>query len=464
MRPWFLLPGAALLFACSDAPPSDAPRPAVDAGLASDAGAPDSGAAPEPRCLELQPVDPERAAAGSEFLFRGAVGGRLVPKLAFDNLWLAWTSTRPADPAAAIRERYGFVRAVGENDGLPMGFRLDGSWVRADCLVCHAGEVAGQTVVGAASNRADLELFLDDLTTLARRFGVEPPETPRVRTGARGVSDIVGMTLQLGLRLGTPPTPINTEIGFQDPPAWWTLATKTRIYVDGSGPQTAHRTLMATQLAFGATEQSLLAQEPEYLALREYLLTLEPPPWPFAPPPADAVERGRALFRERCTACHRDDRCLRAESVIVPREVVGTDPERSVKYGEAEIAVINSTWFGADQPHQATAGYQAPSLRGVWASAPYLHNGSVPTLEAVLDSSRRPRFFRVRGTSRADYDEAAVGLKVDVLPSAPADPPRGERTTVYDTTVPGLGNQGHPFGDALSASERADLLHFLKTQ
>lgn len=419
---------------------------------------------PEPTCLPAQAVDLERADAGRAFLFDGPIGGELVPRLAFDNLWLVWTSTPPADPAAAIRERYGFVRAPFDNGGLPIGFRASGTMVRADCLICHVGEVAGEVVVGAANTRVDLELFVDDLKALARQFGMTPPNPPVVRTGARGVSDIIGMTIQLGLRsLSTPPT-VNTEIGFQDAQAWWTLRDKTRVYTDGSGPQDAHRTFMATQLAFGTTQAALENLEPQYLALREYLLTLKPPSWPFTQPPADAVARGRSLFRQRCATCHRDDRCERSESVVVSRAMVGTDPERSLRYGANEVALINLTWFGAQQPHQATTGYLAPSLRGVWASAPYFHNGSVPTLEGVLDSTKRPKVFRVRGTTRADYDEAAVGLRVDVLQVAPANPPRAERSATYDTARPGLGNGGHLFGDALTAPERADLLEFLKTQ
>lgn len=151
-------------------------------------------------------------------------------------------------------------------------------------------------------------------------------------------------------------------------------------------------------------------------------------------------------------------------SVEVDRATVGTDPERSLKHGANEIALINRTWFGAATPHRATGAYVAPSLRGVWASAPYLHNGSVPTLGAVLESSTRPRFFRILGTSEDQYDEVNVGLKVEVLSAAPSNPTRAERAAVYDTTRVGLGNGGHTYGDSLTAAQRSDLIDFLKTQ
>jgi mono/diheme cytochrome c family protein len=450
-----------VLFVVACAPVPAGRDAGADAGVG--AGADDGGLESfDAGCLPAATLDAQLADAGRAFLFGAEIGGVLVPRAAFDNLWLVWGTGAPADPAAAMRQRYGFAPALTPNDGLPMGFRLEGANVRVSCLVCHAGEVAGQTVVGAANTRLDLELFVDDLKTLARNFGQTPPSLS-VRTGARGVSDIIGMTLQMVVRTQQPPLPINTEIGFQDSAAWWTLATKTRLYADGNGPTSAHRTMMATQLAFGADQRDLERLEPGYVALREYLLSLTPPAWPFAAPAADAVSRGQQLFRSRCTSCHADDRCVRADVRVVDRATVGTDPERSLKYTVNEIALINNSWFGAVTKHEATTGYLAQSLRGVWASAPYFHNGSVPTLEAVLDSSKRPRFFRLLGSGRAEYDEAAVGLKVEVLQAAPVNAPRAERAAVYDTTKPGLGNGGHLYGDALTPGERSDLLAFLQT-
>lgn len=444
--------GGAFLLACQPVTST------TDAGAEVDAGPP-----PEPECLPAVTIDAAKADAGRAFLFTGEIGGPFVPRLAFDNLWRVWSATPPADVGAALRARYGFARGLTANDGLPMGLRAENGWVRADCLLCHAGEVAGQTVVGAGNTQLDLELLVEDLQTLARMFGTTPPNPPRVRTGARGVADIIGMTVQLGLRAAPMMTNANTEIGYQDPPAWWTVADKTRVYADGSGPQTAHRTMMATQLAFGATQADLERLEPNYIALREYLQTLKPPAWPFTAPNADAVARGRTLYRERCTSCHRDDRCERSESFIASRAMVGTDPERSVKYQANEVALINTTWFGATEKFKATDGYLAPSLRGIWASAPYLHNGSVPTLEGVLDSTKRPTVFRLLGTARGMYDENAVGLSVEALTAVPTGVSRADRAKYFDTTKPGLGSGGHLFGDALSSEERSDLLAFLRT-
>jgi hypothetical protein len=81
------------------------------------------------------------------------------------------------------------------------------------------------------------------------------------------------------------------------------------------------------------------------------------------------------------------------------------------------------------------AWVRAAPLVGLSASAPYLHNGSVPSLRALLDApSRRPATF-----------------------------PLGKAGFVFDTRLPGNSNQGHDFGTALTAAEKADLVAFLES-
>ena len=94
-------------------------------------------------------------------------------------------------------------------------------------------------------------------------------------------------------------------------------------------------------------------------------------------------------------------------------------------------------------------------MDGIWATAPYLHNGSVPTLEDVLNSEQRPTFWE-RGFNSTDLDFDKVGWNYTERSSA-------DSKTVYDTTLPGYGNQGHIYGDRLSAEERRDLIEYLKT-
>jgi hypothetical protein len=142
---------------------------------------------------------------------------------------------------------------------------------------------------------------------------------------------------------------------------------------------------------------------------------------------------------------------------VVALAEVGTDAVRASSFTTTEAGFVNASWFGADAPMRATGGYLAPDLSGVWATAPYLHNGSVPTLAALLDSSRRPGSFRL-GTS---YDEVAVGWQW--TSAQPAGQATLQARKTYDTAAPGLSNAGHTFGDALDAQQRRAVLEYLKT-
>ena len=92
---------------------------------------------------------------------------------------------------------------------------------------------------------------------------------------------------------------------------------------------------------------------------------------------------------------------------------------------------------------EGTNGYKADMLHGIWAQAPYLHNGSVPTLgQLVCPATRPPRFLR----GNLYYDEALVGFEWSDRPKARYGPNDTILIKEYDTTVPGKANTGHTFG------------------
>ena len=112
-------------------------------------------------------------------------------------------------------------------------------------------------------------------------------------------------------------------------------------------------------------------------------------------------------------------------------------------------------------------GYQAPPLDGIWATAPYFHNGSAPTVYDVLNSKTRPKLFtRSYRTDLDAYDPGEAGLEGGVAGQSrrtPAKTPPIERRKVYDTTKPGRGNGGHTYGDDLTDAERRAVIEYLKT-
>jgi len=121
-------------------------------------------------------------------------------------------------------------------------------------------------------------------------------------------------------------------------------------------------------------------------------------------------------------------------------------------------------------------GYIAPPLVGVWASAPYFHNGSVPTIEAVLNSKQRPEIWSRNNTDPHAYDLKEVGMQYTTLPRSDFEKSAAkaaeanylskisvDHRSIYDTKEYGHGNMGHTFGDRLTADERSALIEFLKS-
>jgi hypothetical protein len=89
----------------------------------------------------------------------------------------------------------------------------------------------------------------------------------------------------------------------------------------------------------------------------------------------------------------------------------------------------------------------------VWLRSPYLHNGSVPTLRALLFPQERPKQF-YRAYDVFDYDN------VGYVSSGPEAEKLGWK---YDTTVRGNSNAGHLYGTDMSAQDKEDLLEYMKT-
>lgn len=131
-------------------------------------------------------------------------------------------------------------------------------------------------------------------------------------------------------------------------------------------------------------------------------------------------------------------------------------------------------YFEGERPNclQKGAGYKARPLNGVWATAPFLHNGSVPTLDDLLrPADERPRFVRLGST---EFDPKKVGLAQGDWPKN-SYPPYVNGYFVMDTSIPGNLNTGHAFGKTAAGDstgvigpkftnqQRMAIIEFLKT-
>ncbi len=208
-------------------------------------------------------------------------------------------------------------------------------------------------------------------------------------------------------------------------------------------------------------------------ALRS-LATYVAPPFPGAVDDALAA-RGREVFAARCSDCHgryeasaTRPRLAEFPNQLVSSERIGTD---SLRWMSVDDSVLS--WQTRNPSHPfvrhidtaRTGGYVAPILTGVWATAPYLHNGSVPTLWALMHPDDRPARFEVGG-HRLDYARMGIALERDSTGvwRSPRGYLPGSRPVVYDTSQLGRGNRGHRFPfRTMNEAEKAAVLEYLKT-
>jgi mono/diheme cytochrome c family protein len=402
---------------------------------------------------------------------------------AYRNAGRLWDQPAPdpsSDPtgyAAIFRYRYGLHPAPFPNDGLPMGLRKAigpggvKEGLQIDCMVCHGGSIGGQSYVGLGNTQLDLKALLFELTIADGR---RPPLSTFVLNSSRGTNNagqIAAVLLSIrntDLSVRSFPLPLAVNLPEMDTPPWWHLKRKRTMYYDGRTDARSVRTNM--QFLLGEKSLAdLKSLEPTFRDIQAYFKSLEAPKYPFAIDTAKA-DRGASIFQATCARCHGTYGPKgQYPNKIVPLDVIGTDPARSVGLSDKLVAHYNKTWLGAEKSVDPNrVGYQAPPLDGIWATAPYLHNGSVPTLHALLESSTRPsRFTRPPSTDFVHYDKTNVGWKfsevsVEELASIARRSPF-QAKFVVDTARFGLKNGGHTFGDDLSEQDRMELIEYLKT-
>ena len=216
---------------------------------------------------------------------------------------------------------------------------------------------------------------------------------------------------------------------------------------------------------------------------------------------AAKVTHGEQIYAQQCVACHqlsdRNDPKRELKAVLTPLAEVGPDPRMARNFldstsssgafaGRKEgvlfgaplgaqaktsdlvvhaavgaalrhpLATVRDAVSGYHDVIKATLAshpdyYKARPLSGIWSSAPYLHNGSVPSLAELLKPvGERIRQFYV---GSREFDPSTVGLA-----AAP-----GANASAFDTTLPGNSNAGHSYGTSLGEADKRDLLEYLKS-
>ena len=247
---------------------------------------------------------------------------------------------------------------------------------------------------------------------------------------------------------------IDHTIGTVDFPAIWDQRARRGMHLswDGNNSSLTERNLSAAR-AVGGTDDSLDIHQLNRLA--KWLLDLPAPLFPRNRIDSALANRGKTIYGQQCASCHDLGGALVGK--VTPIKEIGTDRSRLDSLTPALVAELNT--IGKGKPwhfhhFRKTHGYSNLLLDGIWLRAPYLHNGSIPNLHALLFPADRPTVFY---TGYDVYDWKNVGF----VTSGPAARREGWR---YDTRVRGNGNQGHLYGTNLPAADRLAIIEYLKTK
>jgi len=238
-----------------------------------------------------------------------------------------------------------------------------------------------------------------------------------------------------------------------DVPALWLMKKKHSLYYTGSGRGDQARLMTLAEILTMPDTTKAREVDLKFRDVFTFLKNIEAPKFP-EEIDETLVADGSLLYADHCAKCHGVEDY---PNLLIDLDYVGTDPELA----RANFAYVdfldwyNSSWYskGSNKARfEKTEGYIAPPLDGIWATAPYLHNGSVPDLQTLLNSAERPAFWQ-----RLDqYDHEKVGWNYLEFNASAG-------SLIYDTSIKGYGNEGHEFGDVFDDQERQAVIEFLKT-
>lgn len=382
--------------------------------------------------------------------------------------WMLGLMTREPDVFGDQYAAFGFTR--DPDDDFPVGFKRgieDPSRVHETCALCHVGRLPdGRLWLGAPSGELEWARFRDEVSRRWEAEGHAPLLSDAQSSKARAYGPGRFAAESSDYPVAVP----------ADFPPYWHLGDRTHMNYLGTGGNVRSEIYLSV-FTFGAgAPDARRARVPFPSAARidpfiAFMSSLVSPVGPAGEP--GAIEAGRLVYeRARCGECHHvedvssngvttydsapdgrerlpaDDPAFERGSIrtsYLHRILIDGEPDAGIAPPDAGI-----TWDAgpdtddgyADLLRFITAnrlrvspsdGYRVSDLHGLWASAPYLHNGSVPTLEDLLrPASERPTTFM-----RGDF--------------------------LVDTTVAGNGNHGHEFGTSLSDDDRTALVAYLSS-
>lgn len=255
------------------------------------------------------------------------------------------------------------------------------------------------------------------------------------------------------VKFNTLKLPKDDTVGNSDMMPLWNEKLHKDFALHWDGLETSlTETVQTGAIGDGATKQSLPVADLK--RVEDFIKELPPPKYPFTIDEKLAAQGGQ-IFNNTCASCH----AFGGERIgkVIPVEEVGTDRHRLDMWTQQATDTYNNFAEGYswdfDQLRK-TNGYVSVSLDGIWLRAPYLHNGSVPSLKDLLEKPENRTKVFYRGYDV--YDPEKVGFISEGTEAARVG-------FKYNTSVLANSNQGHLYGVDLVPQDKAALIEYLKT-
>lgn len=440
---------------------------------------------------------------------------------ALENFWRVWEDKSEQDAVkdlhgpellAAIGKHYGLGTPDYDNNGLPLGLMqidvpnehgVQEKWVTTNCYACHSNKINDHIVWGAWNSRFDYQMMIvDNLRLLEKTYGLAKDtlvkKLPLQLSQTSGRLNLIkGLSFSASVRDKDMNLRAPVDIGKvlamtdndQGANPWWNTKLKNRLYWDGwmSSQAELHSSDFLgivskigggdtgiPQITVALPPDKIKAALPDVADSYSYHMSTEAPKYPFEINRDLAMEGEKVFNSQSCVQCHGSYGAnQKYPDKFIPISTVGTDPVRYQNvpnvfldwYRGVPSGLIQTTSDG--QPMHVDVGqqdgYLAPPLNGVWASAPYFHNKSVPTLREVLRPIERPSIWKLVDESFDMYDQQKVGLKVERYSRIPDGITEWQRRKYFDSSASGASVRGHGYGVVLTDHQVDAVIEYLKT-
>jgi len=402
----------------------------------------------------------------------------------FDEAWTQWPEPLRSQAEKATPEerrlmafsRYGLTPRP-DDPTKPLQYVVENGVWTMNCFACHGGQVGGQVIPGLPNSRFALQTLTDDTRALKLltnkplgRMDLGSLFVPLGNSNGTTNAVMFGVALMnfrdLELNVHKDRLPPKMTHHDMDAPPWWHFKHKEFLYADAFAAK-GHRGLMQFMLVPQNGPNKFKEWEDDFRDVFAYIESVQSPKYPH-PIDQDLAAQGRVAFNRACADCHGKygsdvAAADRWPARVVPLAEVKTDPVRFSALDAQQRNTYGGSWFtdfGKLPTIAEPKGYIAQPLDGIWASAPYLHNGSVPTLWHLLHPGERPVVWK---RTETEYDQKRVGLEIETFDKLPPALAGWDRRQYFNTLDFGKSRTGHNFPDELTAEEKAAVLEYLKT-